>query len=106
MADWIDVCKVEQLKPRNFRLVDLGDIEIMVFNIDNQFYAIEDTCTHDGGTLSDGEIEGCEIICPRHGARFDIRNGKVTAPPAFENLHSFPTRVENGVVQVQDDRSN
>lgn len=104
MAVWFDVCEVGKLLPNNFRLIDFDDIEVMVFNIDGKYYAIEDQCTHDGGTLSDGELEGCEIICPRHAARFDVRNGKVTAPPAYEDVRCFPTRIEDGMVQVCDDR--
>lgn len=104
MAIWFDVCEVEKLRSNTFRVVDFDDINVMVFNIDGKFYAIEDQCTHDGGTLSDGELLGCEIICPRHGARFDIRSGKVTAPPAYENVKTFPTRIENGMLQVGDDR--
>lgn len=104
MALWIDVCEAAKFRPSTFRLVDFDDIEVMVFNIDGNYYAIEDVCTHDGGTLSDGELEGCDIVCPRHGAHFDVRTGKVTAPPAYEDLKTFPTRVEDGIVQVCDDR--
>lgn len=104
MPIWFDVCEVEKLRPNTFRTVDFDDIIVMVFNIDGKYYAIEDQCTHDGGTLSDGELIGCEIICPRHAARFDVRNGKVTAPPAYEDVRTFPTRIENGMLQVGDDR--
>ena len=104
MSEWIKVCKQEELKPQTFQLVDFDDIEVMVFNIDGTFFAIEDLCTHDGGPLSDGDIEGCNIICPRHGASFDIKSGKVTAPPAYEDLKTFPTRVEDGFIFVCDDR--
>ena len=104
MSIWFDVCEHDKLKPNTFRLVDFDDIEVMVFNLDGNYYAIEDVCTHDGGPLSDGELQGCEIICPRHAARFDIRNGKVTAPPAYEDLRTFPTRIEDGMIQVCDDR--
>lgn len=98
--NWIDVATVQEFKPGTWRVVDVDGTEVMVFNLDGQFYAIQDVCTHDGGTLSDGEMEGCEIICPRHGARFDIRTGEVTAPPAYEDVQTFPVRVENGMVQV------
>lgn len=104
MAEWVDVCEVEKLRPDTFRIVDFDDIEVMVFNIKGNYYAIEDVCTHDGGPLSDGELKGCEIICPRHAAKFDVRTGKVTAPPAYEDLDIFPTRVESGKVQVCDNR--
>ena len=57
---------------------------IAVFNVDGAFYAIDDVCTHDGGPLAEGELWGCEIQCPRHGARFDVRTGKPLCMPAFE----------------------
>lgn len=104
MNDWITIGTAEDIAPESFKLIELDDIEVMVFNLDGQFYAIEDQCTHDGGPLSDGDIEGCEIICPRHAARFDIRNGKVTAPPAYEDLHTFPLRIEQGMLQIRDNR--
>lgn len=104
MSDWVVVAPAELIKPGDFRLVDVDDITVMVINIEGEFYAIEDICTHDGGTLSDGEIEACEIICPRHGARFDIRTGVVTAPPAYEDLPTYAVRIVDGMVQVRDDR--
>jgi len=104
MSDWINVAKAADIKHGDFRVVDLDeDTQIMVFNLEGEFYAIEDICTHDGGSLSDGDVEGCEIICPRHGARFDIKSGEVTAPPAYEGLATFPVRVENGMVQVKEE---
>lgn len=104
MPLWFTVCEENKLRPNTFRLVDFDDIEVMVFNINGSYYAIEDVCTHDGAALSDGELKGCEIICARHGARFDVRTGEVTAPPAYENIRCFPTRVKNGSIQVCDDR--
>lgn len=103
---WIDVAKLDDFKPNTLRIVNFDDIQVIVINRDDDFYAIEDICTHDGGTLSDGDIEQCEIICPRHGARFDIRTGEVTAPPAYEPIKTFPVRIQNGIVQVCDDRFN
>jgi len=82
-------------------LVELNGAEVAVFNIDGEFYALPDVCTHDGGTLADGTVEGHEIECPRHGARFDIRTGKVTAPPACEDVTTYPVRVTSSRVQVR-----
>lgn len=104
MADWIDVCEPEEVPCGSFKIVDVNDDEVAVFNIDGELYAIEDVCTHDGGELACGEREGYEVICPRHGARFDMRTGEVTAPPAYEPVHAFPVRVHEGKVQVKDDR--
>lgn len=104
MADWVTVAKAAELLPGTHKVADVDDVEIAVFNVDGEFYAIEDVCTHDGGVLTGGKVEGCEIECPRHGARFDIRTGAVLAPPAYEPVAVFPVRIENGLVQVKDDR--
>ncbi|MGH8501820.1 MAG: non-heme iron oxygenase ferredoxin subunit [Gammaproteobacteria bacterium] len=104
MADWIDVARAQDVKPGEFRVVDIDDVEIAVINCNGEFYAIEDVCTHDGGQLTGGEIEGCQIECPRHGARFDIATGEALTAPAYEPVASFPVRVHDGMVQVRDDR--
>lgn len=104
MSDWIDVAKTSELGPGGHRVVDVDDVVIAVFNIEGEFFAIEDVCTHDGGELTGGEIENDVIVCPRHGAKFSIRSGEVLAPPAYEPVDTFPVRVQDGVVQVRDDR--
>jgi 3-phenylpropionate/trans-cinnamate dioxygenase ferredoxin subunit len=104
MSDWVTVDSIENFPPGDRRVVDVDGAMIAVFNLAGDYYAIEDICTHDGGELANGELEGDEIICPRHGARFCIRNGEVKAPPAIQAIDIFPVRVENGVVQVKDDR--
>ena len=106
MTDWVDVAAVDEIEAGGVCIVDVDDIEVAVFNINGKFYAIEDICTHDGGTLAEGDVEGYEIECPRHGARFDLRTGEVTAPPAYEDLTTFPIRVRKGVVQVRDNRED
>ncbi|MEN8106553.1 MAG: non-heme iron oxygenase ferredoxin subunit [Pseudomonadota bacterium] len=102
MSEWIDVALIDEIEEGGVKLVDVGGAEVAVFNIEGNFYALADVCTHDGGTLADGTVEGHEIECPRHGARFDIRTGKVTAPPAYEDISTFPVRTDNGRVQVKD----
>ena len=101
MTAWIDVAPAADIASGSWRTVDAGDVEIVVVNVDGRFYAVEDQCTHDGGNLAGGRVEGCEIICPRHGARFDLRTGDVTAPPAYEPIETFPVRVSDGMVQIQ-----
>lgn len=105
MSQWIDVGPADEIAPGACRVVDLDDVTIAVINVDGQFFAIEDVCTHDGGELAGGDIDGNEIVCPRHGARFDVRTGAVTAPPAYEDLETFPVRVEGGIVQVKDENA-
>lgn len=106
MSDWVDVAPAEELGPGEHRVVDIDDAEIAVFNVDGELFAIEDICTHDGGELACGDLFGDIIECPRHGARFSLRTGEVLAPPAYEHVAVFPVRVENGMVQVKDDRLN
>lgn len=104
MSEWINVARADELTPGNYEVVDIDDVEIAVINCNGEFYAIEDVCTHDGGILTGGEIEGCQIECPRHGARFDIATGEALTAPAYEPVAIFPVRVHDGMVQVRDDR--
>ena len=92
------------LPPGEYQVVYDGDTPIAVFNIDGELYAIEDICTHDGGELTGGVIEGRQVECPRHGARFDITTGEALTPPAYEPTAKFPVKVEDGVVYSRDDR--
>lgn len=103
MAHWVDVAPEQAFDPGGWHVVEVGDVLIAVFRLNGQYYAIEDICTHDGGTLTGGEVQGREIICPRHGARFDITTGEVLTPPAYEDLVTFPVRVHEGMVQVSPD---
>ena len=100
MSEWLDVCAAGALEPGDFEVVDTDDMPIAVFNIDGRYYAIEDLCTHDGEELTGGPLEGTEIICPRHGARFCIRTGAALTPPAYDDIATFPVRIENGRLQV------
>jgi 3-phenylpropionate/trans-cinnamate dioxygenase ferredoxin subunit len=104
MPDWITVAAAGDIAPGSCRVVDADGTRIAVYNLDGEFHAIEDVCTHDGGELASGQVEGGEVICPRHGARFCIRTGDALSAPAYEPTAKLPVRVENGVVQVRDDR--
>jgi 3-phenylpropionate/trans-cinnamate dioxygenase ferredoxin subunit len=104
MSDWINVIDQNALAEGEHIVVDVDGTDVAVFKIEGQFYAIEDVCTHDGAEIASGKLEGCEIICPRHGARFCVKTGAVTAPPAYEDIDTFPIRIENGTVQVRDNR--
>ena len=100
MADWIDVIPAIDLPPAHKHAIFIKHKKLLVCNVAGEYYAIEDLCSHDGGPLSDGWMANDEIICPRHGARFCIKTGEVTAPPAYESIETFPTRLANGMVQV------
>lgn len=104
MTDWIDVCEASVLAKKKNIVVDVDGAEVAIFNIEGQFYAIEDVCTHDGAEIASGELDGDEIICPRHGARFCVKTGSVKCAPAYENIDTFLVRVEEGRLQVRDHR--
>ena len=94
-VSWLPAGKVSDLPPGRVRLVMGPDEQrLAVCNVDGEFYAIEDVCTHDGGSLDQGELEGEEIECPRHGARFDVRTGRATLMPAVMPVQTYAVRVE------------
>lgn len=94
------VCPVEELPSGERLFITFGDVPIVIFNLSEAYYTIEDVCTHDDGPLGEGDIEGHEVICPRHGARFDIRTGQVTALPAVKSVRSFPVRINQGMLEI------
>ena len=100
MAQWVDVTRVDDFPPGTVRTVDIEGTPIAVFNVAGRYFAIEDVCTHEAETLSEGEVEGTEIVCPRHGARFSLVTGAALSAPAYEPVATFPVRIEGGMVQV------
>jgi len=104
MSEWIDVAREDSLTEGEHVVVDVDGVTVAVFRVGDEYLAIEDACTHDGAEIASGDVEGCEIRCPRHGARFCLKTGKVLSPPAYEDLSVFPVRVEAGRIQVRDDR--
>ncbi len=104
MSDWIKVAPCAELVPGAWRVLDVDGAQVAVVNVDGEFFAIEDVCTHDGGELTGGTLCGFEIECPRHGARFDLRTGAALCAPAYEPTAVFPIRIEDGAVFVRDDR--
>lgn len=104
MNGWVKVGTRGGLLPGEFKVAWDGDTAIAVYNIDGDLYAIEDVCTHDGGELAGGPVQGFEVECVRHGARFDLRSGEVTFPPAYEPVAVFPVKEEDGFIWTRDDR--
>ena len=94
------VCDIDAIPEGERIFIEVGDIPVAIFHIDGEFYAIADVCTHDDGPLGDGEVEDHQIICPRHGARFDIRTGEVLALPAVRGVKVFPTKIEDNILQL------
>ncbi|MEM7193779.1 MAG: Rieske 2Fe-2S domain-containing protein [Pseudomonadota bacterium] len=104
MSDWMNIVATSDLLPGGHMVVDIDDASIVLVNLDGDYFAIENICTHDGSEIGSGCIIDGQIECPRHGARFDVKSGEVTAPPAYESIDVFPVRVVDDVVQVRDHR--
>lgn len=98
--EFIPIAEVNEIPPGERLFLSVDNQPIVVFNIAGQLFAIEDTCSHDGNPLDEAPLEGYAVICPRHGARFDVRNGKALALPAVEDISSYPVRVVDGQVEI------
>jgi 3-phenylpropionate/trans-cinnamate dioxygenase ferredoxin subunit len=99
----LDVCPVDELPPGEVKIVHAGQVSVGVYNLDGEYYAIEDRCSHDDGPLCEGDFdpETGVAICPRHGANFDIRSGRALTLPAFEPVKVFPVRVVDEMIKLQ-----
>jgi 3-phenylpropionate/trans-cinnamate dioxygenase ferredoxin subunit len=104
MSEWINVFNENALMNGENSVIDVDGTDVAIFKIDDEFFAIEDVCSHDGTEIASGELDGDEIICPRHGARFCIKTGAVKSAPAYEDIHSYPIRILDGMVQIKDNR--
>ena len=93
-------CKLSELKPNLPRTIEVSDRFIVVVLLNGEVHCIEDLCTHDGGTFGDGELVGNCLVCPRHGAKFDVRTGEAACMPATEPTLVHDVRIENDNVLV------
>ena len=100
MTTWQRVAASGEVPPERVAVFQVGDHDVAVCNVGGTFFAIDDLCTHDGGALDQGELDGEEIECPRHGARFDVRTGAATQLPAFEPVETHAVRVEGDDILV------
>lgn len=100
MIQWFDIADVHDFPIGTHRALIAKGIAIVIFNLEGEYYALHNQCTHADYPLDEGPILGEEIICPLHGARFCIKTGEVRSAPAFVDVDTYPTRIENGMVQV------
>jgi len=101
MADFVKVAKASDIEPGQARLVEVNSKPIAVFNVDGQFFALDNTCTHRGGPLAEGQVSGHEVTCPYHGAIFDVRTGEVVGPPAQRPVARYSVRVTGTDLEVE-----
>jgi 3-phenylpropionate/trans-cinnamate dioxygenase ferredoxin subunit len=101
MSDWIDIGGAADLESTSRLEGELDGYRVRVVRVGGTLYAFEDRCTHDDSPFDDAPIEDCEIICPRHGARFSLQSGEALSPPAYEPLRIFEVRENGGRIQVR-----
>ena len=94
------VAKTSDIEAGNIISVRVRNEEIAICNVDGEFFAIADICTHDGGSLDQGELEGDIIECPRHGAQFNVRTGEVVGPPAVVPVDTYELQVQGNDILV------
>lgn len=104
MAKWIPVTSENALADGEHEVVELDSgVSVLLVYTEGQFFAIENLCTHDGGDLGGGPVEGHEVICPRHGARFCLKSGQALTPPAYDDVATHTVRINDGVVEIWDE---
>lgn len=99
-AEFVDIAPVEELPNGERLFVEVEGRSLVIFNIAGQFFAIHDICSHDDGPVGEGDLEGYNIVCPRHGGEFDIRTGQAVQLPAVVDIPAYPVRVVDGLIQV------
>lgn len=103
MSKFYTVGKAKDIEPGQVTYVEIDDYRLAICNLNGKIYAFENTCTHDGGPLNQGHLEGDVIECPRHGGRFNVQTGKAVRMPAVAPIETYPVRIENGVIEVELD---
>ncbi len=100
MPRFVAVASSADIPPGHAKAYIVGNREIGVFNVDGTFYAIDNTCPHQGGPLADGWIEGCIVTCPWHGWAFDVRSGQLIAMPGLSSVDVFDVQLEGSSITV------
>jgi len=98
--EYVDIAPASELPNGERLFVEIEGKPIVIFKIAGQFYAIADVCSHDDGPVGEGDLEGYSVVCPRHGAEFDVRTGKVISMPAVVDIPAYPVRVVDGMIQL------
>lgn len=101
MAGFMKVGSTNDLAPGQGKLVEVNGQKVALFNVDGSFYAIDDACTHRGGPLSEGELQGKQVICPWHGAFFDVTTGAAEGPPADQGVTRYNLRVQGTDIEIE-----
>ena len=98
---FVKVGSINDVPPGTAKVYEVGDRAVVVCNVDGELYAVDDVCTHDEASLDQGELDGYEVECARHGARFDVRTGEVKALPAVVPIDTFNVRLQENDIEVE-----
>jgi len=101
VGKFVKVDRASEIGPGEKKIYEVDGILVVVVNLDGEYYCIEDVCTHDGGPLGEGDLDDGEIVCPRHGARFDLRTGAAVKLPAFEPVATYEVKVQDGDLLIE-----
>ena len=101
MAEFVKIAKASNIAEGCAKCVEVEGRDIAIFNLGGTFYAIDDLCTHEDASLSEGEIDGDEVECPWHAARFNIKTGEVLSAPAYEDVSTYKVRLNGEDVEVE-----
>jgi len=101
MAEFVKVAHISEIPPGTRKIIDLEEVTVALFNIDGKYYCIEDVCTHDSGPVAEGELDGFRIECPRHGAHFDVRDGKVLSMPAIVPIPVYEVKLDGEEIYIE-----
>ena len=99
-VEYLDIAPASELPNGERLFVEVESKSLVIFNIADQFFAIGDICSHDDGPVGDGDLEGFNVVCPRHGGEFDVRTGKAVQLPAVVDIPAYPVKVVDGMIQV------
>ena len=101
MSEWVDIGPASELAEAVPLSAEVDGVAVVVVRCGRELYAVEDRCTHDGESFAGAEVESCELICPRHGSRFDLRSGDALTPPAYEAVRTYAVREHDGRILVE-----
>lgn len=101
MGEFVNVARTDEIAPGEGKMFAVNGKKIALFNVGGAFYAIDDTCTHRGGPLSQGEVQGTTVTCPWHGAQYDLQTGNVLSPPAPQGVHNYKVVVEGDDIKIE-----
>lgn len=100
-ADFVKVAETKDIKPSTMKAIDLAGERVCIVNVEGNYYAIGNGCTHVGGPLNEGTLEGYDVECPWHGSKFDVRTGKPTRPSAHQSVPTYVAKIEDNNLLVR-----